>query len=268
MIEALSINNLTMDQLLSAICSILKFDAASIYSISHTLESISCEASTLQHLYGNEPSPLSDGFLSQIVKHKRSIFIADVNDTHFQFDPQIDDRFVNPKSEDIESRRTKAVYLEPLFNDNKEMVGILEMVHCSDKTEELEYEQFKSVLQFSRNIASVLLSTELIKRELEHSNTHKKALLELAKVMSNSNGGTKNNIESFIERVRKTVYKSIHCDKVAVFMVDEMTKELWCKASDDVEGLRLPLSAGVVGHAVTTGQTLNIHDAYKVELKW
>merc|ERR1719249_547961 len=40
-------------------------------------------------------------------------------------------------------------------------------------------------------------------------------------------------------------------------------RELWCKASDDVSGIRLPISAGIVGHTVTTGQTLNIRDAYK-----
>jgi len=279
-VESLSNGQLTMDDLLSTICSVLDFDAASIYSISHTLDLISCECSTLKHLSKTYSSPLNHGILSQIVKQKRAIQIANVSDTHFQFDPQIDDRFlfkhdrdhngdgdpnensVNDTVRDSAPRRTKTVCLEPLFNGHKEMVGILEMSRCGDRHGEYGQEEFKSLLRFSRNVAAILIRSVLVQRELEDSKSHKEALLELAKMMSNSNGGCKNNIENFIERVRKTVYKSIRCDKVAVFMVDEMTKELWCQASDDVSGLRLPIGAGIVGHAVTTGQTLNIHDAY------
>jgi len=109
----------------------------------------------------------------------------------------------------------------------------------------------------------------------EDSNLHKEALLELAKVVGAANvrsshggrnngyHGGRNNIESFIEKVRKTVYKSVKCDKVAVFIADEIRQELWCNASDDVAGIRLPLNKGIVGYTVTTGESLNITDAYE-----
>eukprot|EP01084_Bolivina_argentea_P296382 510444_1 len=148
--------------------------------------------------------------------------------------------------------------------------------HCEKKCDQIlfyvfpiiikkEYENniFKTTLQIATNIISNLLSNILIKREYKNSNIHKEALLELAKVMSNNNSSNRNNIENLIENVRKTVYKSVKCDKVALFMVDEIRHELWCNASDDVAGIRLPLNKGIVGHTVTTGEILNITDAYK-----
>ena len=233
LVKSLGENRLSIDGFLESICEILSFEAASIYSISHSLESITCESSTLSHLHKKYSQAINDGFLSQIVRHKRTIIIRDVNATNFPFNPETDDRFYQHNA------KTFTVCLEPLFNENKEMIGIFELISSRNKDDDYANNIFRHILKTSRNLIEELLNKLLIERDNKNSNIHKEALFELAKVMSNSSEDAKNdNIESLIEKIRKTVYKSVNCDKVAVFMVDEISHELWCSASDDVAGIK------------------------------
>eukprot|EP00484_Ammonia_sp_Unknown_P028737 CAMPEP_0197045700 /NCGR_PEP_ID=MMETSP1384-20130603/21506_1 /TAXON_ID=29189 /ORGANISM="Ammonia sp." /LENGTH=865 /DNA_ID=CAMNT_0042477355 /DNA_START=40 /DNA_END=2637 /DNA_ORIENTATION=+ len=260
---------LTMESFLSSMCSVLQFSAASIYSISHSLEKISCELSTLPHITKKYSTRLNEGILSTIVKHKRRIIVQDVdNSEFFKFNHETDDRLYalhqadDRDSDDSSVHYTKTVCLEPLFNEEKEMVGILELVHTEPKSQDYANKVFLTMLEVARNVASTLLSNALLQRDCTNSNIHNQALLQLAKVMSNTDSEN-HKIEAFVEKVRDTIYKLVKCDKVALFMVDEIRQELWCSASDDVAGIRIPMGAGIVGHTVTTGEVLNIPDAYQ-----
>ena len=58
----------------------------------------------------------------------------------------------------------------------------------------------------------------------------------------------------------------LRADRTTIFVVDEDRQELWSKiaqgsGADSLE-IRLPLDKGIAGHVATTGQTLNIPDAY------
>jgi hypothetical protein len=44
--------------------------------------------------------------------------------------------------------------------------------------------------------------------------------------------------------------------------VDSIHQELVCRVSDDARGFRIKMNAGIAGHVSTTGESLNIGDAY------
>ena len=44
--------------------------------------------------------------------------------------------------------------------------------------------------------------------------------------------------------------------------VDAIHQELVCRVSDDARGFRIKMNAGIAGHVSTTGESLNIGDAY------
>jgi hypothetical protein len=49
-----------------------------------------------------------------------------------------------------------------------------------------------------------------------------------------------------------------------VFMVDELTGELWSKVAKGSElTIRIPMNKGIVGYVVSNNNTENIEDAYK-----
>lgn len=58
--------------------------------------------------------------------------------------------------------------------------------------------------------------------------------------------------------------ETLDCDRASVFMVDELTGELWSKVAKGSElTIRIPLNKGIVGYVVSHNCTENIEDAYK-----
>lgn len=77
-------------------------------------------------------------------------------------------------------------------------------------------------------------------------------------------------------------WQVLHCEKCTLWMVDEEADELWSKVFDshvmtDAEGpkdspvhhgpsskhrVRIPMSSGVAGYVVRTGEVVSIPDAY------
>lgn len=57
----------------------------------------------------------------------------------------------------------------------------------------------------------------------------------------------------------------VMADRCSLWLIDNVTHELWTKVAHGVNELRIPISAGFVGHSVRTGEALLIDDAYKDE---
>ena len=77
-------------------------------------------------------------------------------------------------------------------------------------------------------------------------------------------------LEQVIEAFTLKVGQLLEADRVTLFLVDERTQELWSKVAQS-EGaapleIRTPLDAGIAGRVATTGQSMNIADAYQEPL--
>ena len=73
---------------------------------------------------------------------------------------------------------------------------------------------------------------------------------------------TQDSIETTIVKAMAYIRRLISCERHSMFLVDFSTEELVLTTSKDLHGLRIPMSRGLVGHAVQTGEILNIEDAY------
>lgn len=54
-------------------------------------------------------------------------------------------------------------------------------------------------------------------------------------------------------------------DRCTVWLLDEEKGELWTKVAHELEYTRVPVSKGLVGYAVRTGESIIIDDAYEDE---
>jgi hypothetical protein len=54
-------------------------------------------------------------------------------------------------------------------------------------------------------------------------------------------------------------------DRCTVWLLDKNKNELWSKVAHGINEIRMPSTAGLVGHAVTTGEAVFIDDAYTNE---
>jgi signal transduction protein with GAF and PtsI domain len=72
------------------------------------------------------------------------------------------------------------------------------------------------------------------------------------------------SLSEALEKIVDATCETLDCDRASVFMVDEITGELWSKVAKDSEHtIRIPITTGIVGHVVTNNQIENIEDAYK-----
>ena len=59
--------------------------------------------------------------------------------------------------------------------------------------------------------------------------------------------------------------EAMRADRSTLFLVDAKRRELWSKVAQGMERaeIRFPMHVGIAGHVATTGETLNIPDAYE-----
>lgn len=58
---------------------------------------------------------------------------------------------------------------------------------------------------------------------------------------------------------------ALGADRVSLFLIDPLERELWCAVSDDIEGWRLAPGTGIAGHVARTGIGVNAADARALE---
>lgn len=73
-------------------------------------------------------------------------------------------------------------------------------------------------------------------------------------------------LPAIITNILGVAYELLNADRVSVFLVDHDRSELVLAVSEDAAGLRIPLKKGIVGKVASSGQPLNIQEAYNSPL--
>jgi putative ABC transport system ATP-binding protein len=69
-------------------------------------------------------------------------------------------------------------------------------------------------------------------------------------------------LEQVLEAFTLKIGQLLQADRATLFVVDAARRELWSKVALNAEEIRIPLSSGIAGRVATTGEPLNIPDAY------
>src|SRR5256885_14413436 len=84
------------------------------------------------------------------------------------------------------------------------------------------------------------------------------AVLAISKKMN-----SERDLGALLDLMAREATALLDCDRASIFLLDRERNELWSKValgSDEI--LRIDASQGIVGHALTTGETINVRDAY------
>eukprot|EP00741_Cyanophora_paradoxa_P016335 tig00020911_g15771.t1 len=68
--------------------------------------------------------------------------------------------------------------------------------------------------------------------------------------------------QRLIYSITEKTKELLGADLCTVFSIDAERRELWSVVSMDINEIRFPMSKGIAGHVATTGEALNIPDAY------
>ncbi|EGD82484.1 hypothetical protein PTSG_11971 [Salpingoeca rosetta] len=104
-------------------------------------------------------------------------------------------------------------------------------------------------------------------RELALAQKFSTVMLDISAALMETTD-TKEVVETILQHAAELV----HCDRCSLFLYDKETNELSSQAFDvseegcvgdsDDNQFSFPATTGIAGHVATTGETLNIHDAY------
>ena len=100
-------------------------------------------------------------------------------------------------------------------------------------------------------------------RELADAYREQASLLEIAEAI-----GSQLGLVPLIQRVLEQVSKLLDADRASLYLVDHDRKELWTKVAQglDVQEIRVPMDKGIAGHVASSGEPMNVVDAYKEPL--
>jgi len=104
---------------------------------------------------------------------------------------------------------------------------------------------------------SVLAMTEVDDHEQGEDVSNEALMLDLLTAFT-----PELSVDDVMERLIKVTREVFCVQRASVFIVDEKANQLVLKVSRDVKGVRVPMK-GMCGHVATSGQSLNIEDAYE-----
>ena len=76
------------------------------------------------------------------------------------------------------------------------------------------------------------------------------------------NISTELKLDKLLLIIMDEVRKALKADRCTVFILDREKNELWSKVAHGERDIRFPCNLGIAGHVATTGNVLNIPDAY------
>jgi len=94
--------------------------------------------------------------------------------------------------------------------------------------------------------------------QLKEENQRLRSLLQITQTL-----GRLLDLESLLRRITEIVCHVLKADRCTVFLLDTDTNELWSKIATGLENeIRFPVTKGIAGSVATSGEILNIPDAY------
>ena len=167
-----------------------------------------------------------------------------------------DDRF-NREMDRKTGFRTKSILCGPVRNLQGRIIGVVQVMNkkgCPfDPSDEPPCRAFAYQ-------AAIAVENFHLYRRVVASHGKMAVLLDVASALSETL-----DLPRLIQRVIAKTTEVLECDRGSLFLFDRGKGELWSMEARGAElaEIRFPASVGLAGHTATTGEILNVPDAYE-----
>lgn len=98
------------------------------------------------------------------------------------------------------------------------------------------------------------------KSEISRSERTFAALLEIMSALT-----LERDVDHLLQGIMAKASEWIDAERATLFLIDHESQQLWSKVvqGEGMSEIRVPLASGIVGHVATTGESINIPDAYQ-----
>ncbi|KAI8805978.1 hypothetical protein BJ742DRAFT_680566 [Cladochytrium replicatum] len=146
----------------------------------------------------------------------------------------------------------------PVVNDNTRVLGSIEVVNKVHDQPPFFDAEDEFMIGALSNLWGMLLNQLTIREESLRKTDDIRVLLNTASLMS-----SELDLGDLISVIMQTAQELLNAERCALFMVDKERGELWSTLAQGAGEIRIPLSKGIAGYVATTGEILNIPNAYK-----
>ena len=182
---------------------------------------------------------------------------AALHDTLVNIPDAYEDSRFNPEVDLRTGYRTRSVLAGPVRSLQGETIGVVQVINKRGGAFNKDDEALFRAFAYQTAIA------------VENFQLYRKILAGHAKMavlldVSNAVAGTL-DLDTLIQTIVGKISEILDADRSTLFLLDPETEELWSKVAQGMETteIRMPAAAGIAGHVVKTGETVNIVDAYQ-----
>lgn len=170
-----------------------------------------------------------------------------------------DDRF-DPSHDQKTGYRTRSILCIPVLNKEQTVVAVVQLLN-KEKDRCFSEQDERSFREFAASIGVILESCN----SFYIAARNQKGVSALLKAISSLDQSL--DLEVTLQSVMAEARDLMQADRSTLWILDDTSNELWSKVKSGdgktLIDLRIPADKGIVGYVATTGETLNIPDAYK-----
>ncbi|MEO0985161.1 MAG: GAF domain-containing protein [Cyanobacteria bacterium J06639_14] len=171
----------------------------------------------------------------------------------------------NRKTDEETGYHTRSILCIPVFNKTQEVVvavvQLLNKLDSNGKPIAFDSQDERSFREFASSIGIILESCN----SFYIAARNQKGVSSLLKAISSLEQSL--DLEKTLQSVMAEARDLMNADRSTLWLIDEESNELWSKVKtgdgQSLIELRIPADRGIVGYVASTGQTLNIPNAYQ-----
>ncbi len=225
---------------------VMKADRASLFlvdAISGELWSIVAEGENQREI----KIPIGSGIAGWVAQNDEIVNIRDAYEDP-RFNREVDKRT---------GYRTRTILCGPVKNLGGEIVGVIQVINKIKGEFDAQDEDLFRAFAYQTAI-----SVENFNMYNKISDNYFKMsiFLDVATSLSDTL-----DLNTLINKIVTKISEILNADRSSLFLLDAEKKELWSKVAQgaEISEIRFPSSTGMAGYTATTGEVLNVRDAYQ-----
>lgn len=210
--------------------------------------------SKITHLDNGKPRelriPINVGIAGHVATTGECLNIADTYN-HPLFNKEVDERF---------GYRSRTLLCMPIYSSKNQVVAVVQLLNkAGDKPFDEEDEQ--RFRDFASSIGIILESCQ----SFYMAARNQRGAVALLKATTYL--GQSLDLEATLRSVMEQARHLMQADRSTLFMLSKESGELWTKVANkdgtQIIPIRIPANRGIAGYVASTGETLNIANAYE-----
>lgn len=191
--------------------------------------------------------PLGVGIAGHVARTGDTVNIADAYQDP-RFNPEVDRRT---------GYKTRTILCMPMRRQSGKITGVIQVLN---KREGVFTRQDEELLEAFASQAGIAVRNAMLNEEILKRMRTSEILLNVMRAVS-----SELELDQLLLKIVSKTSEAMNADRCTLFLVDRQSGELWSKVAQgaDMKEIRVPRGMGIAGHVATSGEIVNIPDAYQ-----